>query len=94
MSSFKLSLVLIDVDLMVRTGGTRVLFQALAEGPTELISLIAMAFLYIVDAPKTRAYMHPGTDLEVIYSVVILIYISCSYDSSFPSLLSRLHYVV
>ena len=51
---------------MVWTGGTRVLFQALAEGPQELVSLIAMAFLYIVDAPKTRAYMHPGTDLEVI----------------------------
>ena len=78
---------LIDVDLMVRTGGTRVLFQALAEGPTELISLIAMAFLYIVDAPKTRAYMHPGTDLEVIHSVVVLNCLSYSYDSPLFSLL-------
>lgn len=56
---------LIDVDLMAWTGGTRVLFQAMSEGPVELIPLIATAFLYIIDAPKTRAYMHPGTDLEV-----------------------------
>lgn len=50
---------------MVRTGGTRVLFQQLVEGPSELAPLIATAFLYIVDAPKTRIFLHPGTDLEV-----------------------------
>ena len=57
--------VLIDIDLMKRTGGTRVLFQALADGPIELVPIIATAFLYIVDGPRTRAYVHPGTDLEV-----------------------------
>ncbi|KAH8114744.1 Rapamycin-insensitive companion of mTOR, N-term-domain-containing protein [Phellopilus nigrolimitatus] len=61
-------ILLIDVDLMAWTGGTRVLFQALSEGPIELVPLIATAFLYIVDAPKTRAYMHPGTDLEIALS--------------------------
>ncbi|THH08497.1 hypothetical protein EW145_g2671 [Phellinidium pouzarii] len=61
-------ILLIDVDLVVRTGGARVLFQALSEGPIDLIPLIATAFLYIVDAPKTRAYMHPGTDLEIALS--------------------------
>lgn len=50
---------------MVRVGGTRVLFQSLAEGPVELVPIIATAFLYIIDGPKTRAYIHPGTDLEV-----------------------------
>lgn len=55
---------------MVRTGGTRVLFQQLVEGPSELAPLIATAFLYIVDAPKTRVFMHPGTDIEVCLSHV------------------------
>ena len=53
------------MDLMAWTDGTRVLFQALSEGPVELIPLLATAFLYLIDGPKTRAYMHPGTDLEV-----------------------------
>ncbi|KAL5482443.1 hypothetical protein ACEPAI_9037 [Sanghuangporus weigelae] len=61
-------ILLIDVDLMAWTDGTRVLFQALSEGPVELIPLLATAFLYLIDGPKTRAYMHPGTDLEVALS--------------------------
>ena len=64
---------LIDVDLMAWTNGTRVLFQALAEGPVDLIPLIALAFLYIIDAPKTREYMHPGTDLEVSHYQLMII---------------------
>lgn len=59
------SLVLVDIDFMSRCGGTKVLFQALGEGPVELVPLIATAFLYIIDAPKTRSYLHPGTDFEV-----------------------------
>lgn len=50
---------------MVRSGGTRVLFQSLADGPVELVPIIATAFLYIIDGPATRSYIHPGTDLEV-----------------------------
>jgi rapamycin-insensitive companion of mTOR len=48
-----------------RTGGLRVLLQALADGPHELAPTLATAFLYIVDAPRTRSYLHPGIDLEV-----------------------------
>lgn len=50
---------------MARSGGSRVLFQSLAEGPVELAPIVATAFLYIIDNPRTRAYIHPGTDLEV-----------------------------
>ena len=59
------NLVLIDIDLMTRTGGTRVLYQQLVEGPPELAPLMAAAFLYMVDAPRTRIFLHLGTDLEV-----------------------------
>jgi len=57
--------VLIDIDLVSRTGGLRVLLQALADGPHELAPAIVTAFLYLVDAPRTRSYLHPGSDLEV-----------------------------
>lgn len=59
------SLVLIDVALVARTGGIRLLLHALSEGPLELAPIISSAFLYIADSPRTRAYLRPGTDLEV-----------------------------
>ena len=57
--------VLIDIELMARTGGIRVLLHGLGEGPLEMAPLLASAFLHIADSPRTRAYLHPGTDLEV-----------------------------
>ncbi|KAJ8469790.1 hypothetical protein ONZ51_g8763 [Trametes cubensis] len=61
-------ILLIDIELMARTGGIRVLLHALAEGPLEMAPLLSQAFLHIVDSPKTRAYLHPGTDLEIALS--------------------------
>lgn len=58
--------VLIDIELMARTGGLRVLLHSMAEGPLEMAPLIASAFLYIVDSPRTRVFLHAGTDLEVM----------------------------
>ncbi|KAH9889877.1 Rapamycin-insensitive companion of mTOR, N-term-domain-containing protein [Cubamyces lactineus] len=61
-------ILLIDIELMARTGGIRVLLHALAEGPLEMAPLLSQAFLHIIDSPKTRAYLHPGTDLEIALS--------------------------
>ncbi|KAI9064633.1 hypothetical protein FKP32DRAFT_1648919 [Trametes sanguinea] len=61
-------ILLIDIELMARTGGVRVLLHALAEGPLEMATLLSAAFLHIVDSPKTRVYLHPGTDLEIALS--------------------------
>ena len=58
-------LVLIDVDLLERTGGLRVLLQALVDGPAELAPIMTSAFLQIIDMPKSRVYLNPGTDLDV-----------------------------
>ena len=56
---------LIDTDLMARVGGIRVLLHFLVEGPSITTPILASAFLYIVDSPRTRAYLRPGIDLEV-----------------------------
>jgi rapamycin-insensitive companion of mTOR len=56
---------MIDIDLLARCGGLRVLLHSLAEGPGELTPLLASTFLYIVDLPQTRSYLRPGSDLEV-----------------------------
>lgn len=54
-----------DIDLLVRCGGLRVLLHSLAEAPGESTPLLASIFLYIVDLPRTRGYLRPGSDLEV-----------------------------
>lgn len=56
--------VLIDIELVAKTGGIRVLLNVLAEGPLELAPLLTPVFLYIADSPRTRAYLHAGIDLE------------------------------
>ncbi|KAI0632054.1 hypothetical protein C8Q77DRAFT_1158732 [Trametes polyzona] len=61
-------ILLIDIELMARTGGIRVLLHALSEGPMEMAPLLAAAFLHIIDSPKTRVYLHPGIDLEIALS--------------------------
>jgi len=57
--------VLLEIDLVHRCEGVKVLLQSLSDGPSELAPVLAMAFLTIIDSPRTRAYLHPGTDLEM-----------------------------
>ena len=57
--------VLLDVDLVARTGGMRVLLGVLSDGPEELAPTLVQTFLYLLDMPATRGYLNPGTDLEV-----------------------------
>lgn len=52
---------------MARTGGIKLLLHQLAEGPPEMAPMLSSAFLHIVDSPRTRAYLMPGTDLEVVH---------------------------
>lgn len=60
-----LNAVLLDIDLVHRCEGMKVLLQSLSDGPSELAPVLALAFLTITDSPRTRAYLHPGTDLEM-----------------------------
>lgn len=56
---------LIDVELIARTGAIRILLHALGEGPLEMAPMLSSAFLHLADSPRTREYLHIGTDLEV-----------------------------
>lgn len=77
---------LIDIDLVARTGGIRFLLHALGEGPTEMGPILASTFLYIVDSPRTRSFLTVGSDLEVGEYFVDskLINILCYLRSHFP----------
>ncbi|KAG1761147.1 Rapamycin-insensitive companion of mTOR, N-terminal domain-containing protein, partial [Suillus occidentalis] len=55
-------MVLINIDLVARSGGIRFLLHALGEGPVEAGPILAATFLHIIDSPRTCAYLHLGTD--------------------------------
>ncbi|KAG1896327.1 Rapamycin-insensitive companion of mTOR, N-terminal domain-containing protein, partial [Suillus fuscotomentosus] len=57
-------MVLIDIDLVARSGGIRFLLHALGEGPVEVGPILAATFLHIIDSSRTHAYLDLGTDLE------------------------------
>ncbi|KAG1745997.1 Rapamycin-insensitive companion of mTOR, N-term-domain-containing protein [Suillus paluster] len=63
-------MILIDIDLVARSGGIRFLLHALGEGPVEVGPILAATFLHIIDSPRTRAYLHLGTDLEIALSAI------------------------
>lgn len=63
-------ILLIDIDLVSRTGGIRLLLHVLAEGPLEVTPILAAVFLHIADSPRTRAYLRVGVDLELALSAV------------------------
>ncbi|KAJ3553483.1 hypothetical protein NM688_g3590 [Phlebia brevispora] len=63
-------ILLIDVELVARTGGIRVLLHALGDGPLEMAPMLSSAFLHLADSPRTREYLHIGTDLEMALSGV------------------------
>ncbi|KAG8825817.1 hypothetical protein FRC19_010370, partial [Serendipita sp. 401] len=63
-------ILLLDVELIYRSEGIRVLLQTMADGPPELAPVLANAFLSIIDNPRTRIFLKVGTDLEVAISNV------------------------
>lgn len=57
--------VLIDIELMARSGGIRTLLHIVADGSPDLAPIITSAFLIILDSPRTRQYLSPGDEFEV-----------------------------
>ncbi|KAJ8080510.1 hypothetical protein PM082_017343 [Marasmius tenuissimus] len=61
-------LVVMDIDLVAKTGGIRVLLHVIGEGPLDITPILAFTFLHIVESPRSRAYLSVGTDLEIALS--------------------------
>jgi large subunit ribosomal protein L17e len=63
-------ILVVDIDLLARTDGIRFLLHVLSDGPEEIAPILASTFLHVVDSPRTRSYLHIGTDLEMALSAV------------------------
>lgn len=59
-------LVILDVALVVRSGGLRVLIQALIDGQHGISEVLIQSVLYVLDTPDKRRYLRPGVELETI----------------------------
>ncbi|CCO31383.1 Protein ste16 [Rhizoctonia solani AG-1 IB] len=81
-------IVLIDIELVSKSGGLRSVLTALTDGPAELAPIIAQVFLHIIDAPRTRRYLTPGVDLEIALSGITD---ACMH---YPEILERSHLFV
>ncbi|RCI05307.1 hypothetical protein CU098_010819 [Rhizopus stolonifer] len=57
---------ILDVALTVRSGGLRVLIQALIDGQQGISEVLIQAVLYVLDTPDKRCYLRPGVELETI----------------------------
>ncbi|KAI8987675.1 Rapamycin-insensitive companion of mTOR, N-term-domain-containing protein [Mycotypha africana] len=59
-------LTILNVALTVRSGGLRVLLQALIDGQQGISEVLIQAVLYVLDTPDKRCYLRPGVELEII----------------------------
>jgi hypothetical protein len=59
-------LTILDVALTVRSGGLRVLIQALTDGQSGISEVLVQSVLYVLDTPDKRCYLRPGVELETI----------------------------
>jgi hypothetical protein len=50
----------------VRSGGLRVLIQALIDGQQGISEVLVQSVLYVLDTPDKRCYLRPGVELETI----------------------------
>ncbi|KAI7903798.1 Rapamycin-insensitive companion of mTOR, N-term-domain-containing protein [Cokeromyces recurvatus] len=59
-------LTILDVALIVKSGGLRVLIQALIDGQHGISEVLIQSVLYVLDTPNKRCYLRPGVELETI----------------------------
>ncbi|KAI8823473.1 Rapamycin-insensitive companion of mTOR, N-term-domain-containing protein [Fimicolochytrium jonesii] len=57
-----------NMPLLTLAGGTSVVFGALLEVTPELLEVVVKTVLYMLDSQKTRTYMRPSVELEMIIS--------------------------
>ncbi|KAM3580575.1 hypothetical protein VKS41_007236 [Umbelopsis sp. WA50703] len=53
-------------EILVETGGLRIMTQALVDGQRNLVDVLVHSFIYMLDAPVSRSLLRPGVELEMI----------------------------
>ena len=64
--SLFICLAILDIELTVKSGGLRVLIQALIDGQPAISEILIQSVLYVLDTPDRRCYLRPGVELETI----------------------------
>ncbi|OAD74296.1 hypothetical protein PHYBLDRAFT_111901, partial [Phycomyces blakesleeanus NRRL 1555(-)] len=59
---------ILDIGLTVRSGGLRVVMQALLDGQLNMAEVLMPAIMYVLDTPDKRCFLRPGVELELLIS--------------------------
>jgi len=57
-----------NVKLVASCGGIKIIFSAMTEGPLYLTEMNILTVIYLLDTEKTRNYIKPEVDLEIVIS--------------------------
>lgn len=69
-----------NVKLVAYCGGIKKIFYAMTEGPMYLTEMNMLTVIYLLDSEKTRNYIKPEVDLEIIISAFSDSYLRSSHS--------------
>jgi hypothetical protein len=69
-----------NVKLVASCGGIKIIFSAMVEGPLYLTEMNILTVIYLLDTEKTRNYIKPEVDLEILISAFIDVYSKANYS--------------
>ncbi|ORX85468.1 hypothetical protein BCR32DRAFT_276261 [Anaeromyces robustus] len=78
-----------NVKLVASCGGIKIIFSAMTEGPMYLTEMNMLTVIYLLDTEKTRNYIKPEVDLEIIISAFIDVYSKNNYSEEQLKLSSK-----
>ena len=66
--------------MVASCGGIKIIFSAMVEGPLYLTEMNILTVIYLLDTEKTRNYIKPEVDLEILISAFIDVYSKANYS--------------
>jgi len=78
-----------NVKLVASCGGIKIIFSAMTEGPMYLTEMNMLTVIYLLDTEKTRNYIKPEVDLEIIISAFSDSYSKTNYSEEQLKLSSK-----
>ncbi|KAJ3208873.1 hypothetical protein HDU67_006498 [Dinochytrium kinnereticum] len=61
-------LAVVNIEVVALCGGLKSIFGALLDGPPEISEMLIITVSYILDQERTRSYVRPSVDLEVLFA--------------------------